>query len=429
MKAKPREDASRRQLNSIFLCILWMLLLCIGFTGCGENDILDEIPRDFVLSWGVSEESEEALPPEETSAEEEEKTPRECFLMEEASLYAYDSLNEAEKTWYRDMEQILGSFGEQMELSGAGLEAGLDESHVDKIFQCVLSDHPELFYVEGYSYTKYSRGKKLNSIEFSGSYNMDVETALKRREEIAAAVDTLLSGIREDADDYEKVKYVYETLIRNTDYDLNAADNQNIYSVFVHHLSVCQGYAKATQYLLNRLGVECTLVLGTVETGEGHAWNLVKVDGDYYYVDTTWGDVSYQTEEPAPEEGESGLSVPEINYDYLNVTTEELLRTHSIGGAVAMPVCTATAANYYVREGAYFTSYDKEQMKALFQKAAQEGAGDVTIKCSDAACYEEIVSMLIAEQEIFDYLNEGESQIAYAQNEKQLSLTFWVTNE
>ena len=121
--------------------------------------------------------------------------------------------------------------------------------------------------------------------------------------------------------------------------------------------------------------------------------------------------------------------MPEINYDYLNVTTEELLRTHSIGGAVAMPVCTATAANYYVREGAYFTSYDKEQMKALFQKAAQEGAGDVTIKCSDAACYEEIVSMLIAEQEIFDYLNEGESQIAYAQNEKQLSLTFWVTNE
>ena len=261
-----------------------------------------------------------------------------------------------------------------------------------------------------------------------------LETALSRREEIETAVDGLLAGIAADASEYEKVKYVYDTLIRNTDYDLGAPDNQNIYSVFVRHFSVCQGYAKATQYLLNRLGVESTLVLGTVETGEGHAWNLVKVDGEYYYLDTTWGDVSYRTEDTAsqPEASlEEGLriSMPEINYDYLNVTTEELLRTHSIGGEVPMPLCTATAANYYVMEGALFTVYDRAQMEALFQKAVESGQSDITIKCADAACYEEVLTELIEEQEIFDYLSDEESSIAYAQNEKQHSLTFWVTNE
>ena len=264
---------------------------------------------------------------------------------------------------------------------------------------------------------------------------MDLDTAVARKEEIEAASEEILSGISRDAADYDKVKYVYETLIRSTDYDLDAPDNQNIYSVFVQHLSVCQGYAKATQYLLNRLNVPCTLVLGTVETGEGHAWNLVEVDGEYYYLDTTWGDVSYRTEDLSSEEtlypGEEDetLFMPEINYDYLNVTTEELLRTHSIGGEIPMPLCDADTANYYVREGALFTGYDRVQMEALFQKAIETGQGDITIKCVDAVSYKEVLTALIEEQEIFDYLAGEESRVAYAQNEKQHSLTFWVTNE
>lgn len=415
-----------------FAFFLWMVLLCIRLTGCADG-LLDEIPRDITAMWGETEEADE----EESSpqpAPEEERVPAVDFLMEEAFPYAYESLNEAERIWYRDIERILGSFDMERKLDQAGLAGGLNDTDIDKIFQCVLSDHPELFYVEGYSYVRYARGEKITALAFSGTYNVDLETALARRDEIEAAAEAILEGIAADASDYDKVKYVYDTLIRNTDYDLEAPDNQNIYSVFVRHFSVCQGYAKATQYLLNRLGVECTLVLGTVETGEGHAWNLVKVDGEYYYLDTTWGDVSYRTED-APVPGEASqeeggtISMPEINYDYLNVTTEELLRTHSIGGEVSMPLCTATDANYYVREGALFTSYDREQMEALFRKNIESGQKDITIKCADAACYEEILTELIEEQEIFDYLSDEESRIAYAQNEKQHSLTFWVTNE
>lgn len=453
----------KAHIASLIPRLLLLGMLSIGgvvSTGCAAGDILDEIPKDYALSDKVSESvpgegqgagsiedgassKEDGAGSKEDGAgiEEElqggslevtilplDEVPSVDFLMEEAFPYAYGSLSEAEQIWYHDIEEILGSFRETGTLRSEGLRAGLNEENIDKIFQCVLNDHPELFYVEGYSYTKYTRGNVLVSVEFSGTYSVDLETAQKREEEIQSAADAILAGIGSDASDYDKVKYVYETLIRNTDYDLNAADNQNIYSVFVHHLSVCQGYAKATQYLLNRLGIECTLVLGTVETGEGHAWNLVKVDGDYYYVDTTWGDVSYQTEESASQEGAQTV-MPEINYDYLNVTSEELLRTHIIGGQVPMPVCTATAANYYVREGSLFVSYDREQMAALFQRAIENGQKDLTIKCADAACYGEIMTALIDNQEIFNYVENRESGVAYAQNDKQLSLTFWVTNE
>ena len=198
--------------------ILWLVLFCVMLTGCADPDILDNIPRDFALSWGMTEEDSEedkGEPSSEASSEEAE-IPAVCFLMEEAGSFAHDSLSEAEQLWYHDMERILGSYGEEEELNTEGFDAGLDEADVDRIFQCVLSDHPELFYVEGYSYTKYTRGDRLTSIEFSGTYNMDVDTAAVRSEEILAAAEQILAGIDGNAGEYEKVKYVYDTIIRNT---------------------------------------------------------------------------------------------------------------------------------------------------------------------------------------------------------------------
>ncbi len=419
--------------------VLLLFLLVLLWTGCAESELFGEGGAGETASLEAAlenpqtavpkQEEADAQPSGETQASGESGEETVSFLWEGASFvshFAFDSLTDAQKQWYRDIEKSLGAMEETARLSQEGIEAGLDETCIDQIFQCVLIDHPELFYVEGYTYTKYERGGSLLAIDFSGTYSMDSQSALTRKEAIEAGAAVYLSGIAAESSEYEKVKYVYETLIRNTDYDLNSVDNQNIYSVFVNHLSVCQGYAKAAQYLLNRLGVECTLVMGTVDTGEGHAWNLVKVDGSYYYVDATWGDASYRLESP---EGVEDAYMPDINYDYLCVTTRELLRTHTLGGVVPMPECTAVEANYYVREGALFTSYDREQMKALFDRAASQGKSDVTVKCSDSACFQEILSALIEGQEIFDYLSSESGTIAYAHNEKQLSLTFWVTNE
>lgn len=441
---------------------LLLFLLILG--GCGDSSLLKEIPRDFSMTgpgiaWERENAGEEqgredgAASPDtpeterEEAAEEKDEQEKEVqeepeaaqaedsFLYAGAFEYAAQYLSEAELKWYSDMKQALGSFGENVRLDRAALAAGCDEEDIDRIFQCVLNDHPELFYVEGYSYTRYTRGDKTTSIVFSGTYSIDRETAEGRRAEIEASAAEILSGIDADADQYTKVKYVYDTIIRRTDYDPAAPDNQNIYSVFVGNRSVCQGYAKATQYLLNRLEVECTLVLGTVETGgeqilpaqqEGHAWNLVKVDGDYYYVDATWGDASYTRQDGETAED---INMPEINYDYLNVTTEELLKSHTLGETVPMPRCVATDANYYSKEGALFTSYDREQMQTLFDRARAQDRNDITVKCADRECYYEVLTQLVENHEIFRYLETADAAVAYARNDNQMSLTFWVTNE
>ncbi|MCM1214771.1 MAG: hypothetical protein NC331_17535 [Lachnospiraceae bacterium] len=408
------------------------ILLSLALWGCGKADLPGKVPGTFAMVTAgtvpegkkPSERPEACSPPEEQT-EQEGSSP--SFLSRDASMYVYNSLTDMERVWYRDIEEILGTFGTERKISGVCLRNGLDDSDIDRIFQYVLDDHPELFYVEGYSYVKYTRGDKTTSIVFSGSYSMDYDTAVERRAEIEAAADEILARIPEDASDYEKVKAVYETLIRDTEYQLDAPDDQNIYSVFVNHASVCQGYAKALQYLLERLGIECTLVQGTVDTGEMHAWNLVQLEDGYYYVDATWGDASYRFCDGGEDVPDYGI--PEINYDYLCVTTAELTRTHALSGLLPMPLCDATENNYYVKEDAFFLKYDKEQMAGVFRRAAEQGRKDVAVKCADGECYQEMISAMIFGQEIFDYLPGKDGKVAYAQNDDQLSLTFWVTNE
>lgn len=412
-----------------------LLLAVLGsLSACSSEELLNSVPQTAKLEYEKvpvkekqeveqAQENAKQVSLSEGDGNEEASI---SFLSDTAYLYAYNCLTEPAQLWYNDMAAALGEMQETVRLSEAGLEAGLDETCIDRIFQCVLNDHPELFYVNGYTYTKYYRGETVVAIDFSGTYELKPEEAVARRQEIEQAVELILGGIDETATEYDKVKYVYDTIVRSTDYDLQAPDNQNIYSVFAGHSSVCQGYAKAAQYLLNRLGVACTLVQGSVEEGQGHAWNLVRVDDSFYYMDVTWGDASYQAQDGTAIREEE---LPEINYDYLCITTSQLLYTHTLDNCVPLPECVDMAANYYVRQGAYFESYNKEQLQQLFQGTLGSGRTDVTVKCADAECFVEMQTALVDNQEIFDYLSTEKDTIAYASNDKQLSLTFWVTNQ
>ena len=340
-------------------------------------------------------------------------------------LYCYEYLSEAEKCWYEEMYLILDDMLEEGILS---LQQGLavEEAELNKVFQCLMNDHPELFFVKGYTYTCYTYAEEIARLGFTGIYTMDAKEREEKQRQIEEQAGKYLQGVSPQASDYEKVKYVYETIVLETEYDKNAQDNQNIYSVFVNHKSVCQGYAKAVQYLLMRLGVDATLVNGVVYGGENHAWNLVWVDGSGYYVDTTWGDVSYRIVEEGTEDASSR---PDINYDYLCVTTKQLEKTHMIDSIVPFPECTSMDANYYVMEGAYFTDYEETAVADFFERGYADAKTDVTLKCADEEVFSLFKQHLIEEQEIFNYLDTGGGSVAYVVDTEQLSLTFWLVNE
>ncbi len=356
---------------------------------------------------------------ENLGAQQEEPEQAEQVVRRDTeSGYAYSMLSEEEQALYLEIRDALVQFEEDVKLSSC------DKEVISHAFQCVLNDHPEIFYVDGYTYTEYTLGDILKKITFTGTYRYNQEEVAEKQRQIDSYVNQCLSGMPAGADDYSKVRYIYEYLIHHTEYDATAEDNQNICSVFIEGKSVCQGYAKATQYLLDKAGIFSTLVLGRVIGGEGHAWNLVQIDGAYYYVDTTWGDASYQAVGGASRY--SGEKIPTINYDYLCVSTAQMNLTHTLDNVVELPECNSMEDNYYVREGLYFTEWNKEQIERIFKEEYEKGSAYVTLKCANYEVYRQMHDALIMNQEIFRYLDCPDGVVSYSDDERQYSLSFWL---
>jgi transglutaminase-like putative cysteine protease len=386
--------------------MLWMAILaCIGISlqGCGfsKNDVVEFI----------QDETKEYMP-DSTSP----STLAEADITDEAeeAYYGYRMLGEDDKLIYQEMLYALSEIQDDVSLSTK------DKSRLDLVFNCLMNDHPELFYVTGYKYTEYTLGSEITSITFSGTYSMTKDQVESTKPILDSKVNECLMYAPDGDDEYLTAKYLYEWVIDNTEYVEGAENNQNICSVFLEGKSVCQGYAKSLQYLLQEMGIECFIVTGFTN-GDRHAWDIAKIDGEYYYLDPTWGDASYSY---SGDTDSIYDFAPSINYDYFLVTTDELTRTHSIERVVDLPECDAITDNYFVREGLYFTGYDEEKLAQIFDSYASREAGYVMIKCSSES-YSNVVSQLIDSQKIFDFVDVQGSSIAYTSNDELRIISFW----
>lgn len=389
----------------------------------GERGIVESAMQNPSVSSGIWEE----ITVSGTSVEDDGDTEPSTQISDadyekynEALLdgYAYGNLDNGLKVAYVQVYSTLAKFNDSIDMAVISVE------DLNLVFQCVLTDHPEIFYCNGYSYKQYTRGDVVTRLTFSPAYTMTSEEADEFDALVEVEVSKIIAGISQDADDYTKVKYVYDYIIKNTDYDMSAPDNQNILSVLLNGKSVCQGYTKTAQLILNRLGIPTTLITGVVGDNQGHSWNMVMMDNEYYYMDATWGDASYQTPDGTDTSWLDRLNL--VNYDYLGITTEEISKTHIIDNPVYVPICTATRNNYYVREGLLLTDYDESQIRRVFDSHVVSENEALTIKCQTQGIYSWLVEYLISDSKIFDYLPNARNGIGYALNDDAYSLTLWL---
>ncbi|WP_294517453.1 transglutaminase domain-containing protein [uncultured Pseudoflavonifractor sp.] len=274
-------------------------------------------------------------------------------------------------------------------------ETSFDRDTLSRMVDYVRADYPELFWLLGTdTLTTTMIGGVPTEITLTFRYSIDAADLPAATAQVEAAAQECLSGIDPAWSDYDKIKAVYDWIVRRTEYDPDAND-QSLYTVLVSGRGVCAGYAKATQYLLNQLGIPCTYVTGTVR-GAGHGWNLVWAEGAWYYLDPTWGDPLFSDGEQDPDY---------VSYNYFCVTTDELFRTHTPDDLFPLPVCTATACNYFVRSGLLLDGYDYDAVLEILRQAVNEGR-DATIRFSSAQALEQADHALTGEYKLFDMLKE-----------------------
>ena len=189
---------------------------------------------------------------------------------------------------------------------------------VKNVFEAVTNDHPELFWLEmGYS-CKYLRSG--SCVEITLNYNETLNNFSASLRQFDQMAETILTGARAQGSDLEKERYVHDALMQIASYDVQARMNQSAYSAMVNGETVCAGYAKAFQYIMQQLGIPCYYCTGTA--GEDHAWNIVKLGNTYYNVDVTWDDTNPAT------------------YNYFNKSDAAFASTHARTGlSVYLPAC------------------------------------------------------------------------------------------
>lgn len=173
--------------------------------------------------------------------------------------------------------------------------------------------------------------------------------------------------------DYMKELRLHDYLLNHCVYGLGSPDDENefrAYGALIDNVAVCSGYAEAMALLLTYVGIDSKIVVGTSKN-ENHAWNLVKINGDWYHLDPTWDD---------PVE----LNI--VTHAYFNVSDDEIAFDHS-WNRDRTENATATDQSYFKVSSKICTSIDDFELSVQTQMFNSDKYIETAVQSGDPASY------------------------------------------
>ena len=218
------------------------------------------------------------------------------------SYYYYNQMSSDEKNFYDSLDKacrkVLSTNNDFTTVGATSTDGtynwyqlptasakGLSDSSAQNVFWIFYYNNPQYYFVDNHIRWSGTTYYMMMGEEFHlGSDRARATAAMKSQ------LDSWMSEVNSQSSQIDKEKKAHDVISRDVRYQLGSPFNQSAYSAVVNHVSVCVGYAKTLDMLLNAAGVDSALV-----NSDNHAWNLVRANGTWYYIDVTWDDQEWGT--------------------------------------------------------------------------------------------------------------------------------------
>lgn len=229
------------------------------------------------------------------------------------------------------------------------------------LFDEVISEHKELEPIVDCKMSHYADIGNGYTFMFEFIYRTSENIERKKIEAVNSKVDEIINTIiKSDYNDFQKVYAVTRYVVASCKYDNDTAnkfkanpdadlpdDPFNAYGALINGVAVCSGYSDAIEKLLTRCGVEVTVINSDKMN---HAWNVVKIQGNYYELDSTWMD---------------GGTISDF-FKYFVVSTSALSKDHTFDAEVPDVVNKCTNYEYENLKDEFFNySFDETTGEVL----------------------------------------------------------------
>ena len=325
---------SKHDAKAIFLIFIMLLLIsAMAILGINVyNNIMQENNNQEIFYQGnvtITPDEEESNKPlvvvqgnsilnQVQSAENVSTSTKPTPIVTNKDEYYYNQLNSYSKIIYNKLK----SNKENMKTGTYKLEfekafddllsqengAELLQEYYQSAMESYLYDNPDVFYLDPTKmYINIQTTKKVffttyevfidagnNSNYFADGYTSK-QQIIDYENKINEEVQKILVKTN-GKNEYQKIQTIHDYLVDNVAYDQTISKDNiyNMYGALVNKESVCEGYAKAFKYLMNQIGVESVLIIGTATDSNGntqsHAWNYVNFNNNWYAIDVTWDD-------------------------------------------------------------------------------------------------------------------------------------------
>lgn len=211
------------------------------------------------------------------------------FELNPSVYYWYTTLNEGQKKLYGELRKKAAVFndgGSPLPRVTFNVDGVYSTDDINAVSSAFSKDQSSFFH--------FNRLYGSTSNRVTAGFNSPYSTFAYRYRLFTERVDEILGRMPVGLNEFAKAKWLWDEFLKSVSYGQKEGSEGTVYGAFVLQKVVCEGYARGYQYLCQRAGIQALYVEGTASNSAGgiesHAWNVVRIDGNYYLADPTWDD-------------------------------------------------------------------------------------------------------------------------------------------